>query len=1181
MDQPSEPGAHPVEGQAPTRAGQPGHDYSRIAQDLQIRRVQVDAVARLLDEGYTVPFIVRFRKDRTQGLDDAAVRQIARRLSTIRAFQERKKNLLANLSQQGRLVPELESAIAEAETPKRLDDLTLPFRQRRRSPSHAAREKGLGPLAEAIWLADPALTDLDAILEHWADPELKLDAEARAAQVKTVREGVVHILSEVVADTADIRSILRDLLWGGGRLTSTKQATLAEGQGLEHREFFAYAETLRQFPAHKVQALFRAEKANAVQVKFEWDHQTAGRVVWDFFPLPEPDKRPIPSYQGGDQGLAPLRSPEAVPEAAPVAEISAPVEAPAEVVESAPAEPTAVVAESATSEQVVVAAAQAVPAPIPPAPIRAHGSVLPPFPIQPVPPRGPRPDLIEQHPFCALLTDVVTDALNRLLIPALEREARRELGQRAEELAAQAFGRNLFNRLMTPPFLGKRVLGIDPGFRAGCRLAVIDERGRPLEYATIHPHAPHDQVAEARLKIEELVRRFEVDLIAIGNNNASRPTEVLLSDLLATFGRRRRGEPEPELVVVSTPEPAAEVVATSEVVSAEEAAPQEAVAAVETVAVEAAPEVAVTAPVEGEAPVAELNPEDVPLVFPPLSERPVVEKPQVAPAVNLPPPPPPVDFSGLSEPKESLSFCVVAEAGAGASEPDEDLRGVDAGLRAAVSIARRLQDPLTELVRIEPQHLVTGAYPFDTNSRVLRDILNEVVESAIGAAGGEINHVNPLLLVRTSGFNAVLARELIARKGGLPGQRYSSREQLREVPGIDALRFELSAGFLKVDGGSEPLDGTWIHPESYPVARRILTAAAIDPSELANPEVRETLATRLSQLDLVALHDSLRQASQLGELAGPLPSPASLNDMVSLLARPGRDPRLDHEPPVLRQSVLTIDKLVPGMELRGNVLNVVEFGTFVDIGMREAGLVHISQLANRFVRNPFEFISVGDAVRVWVLTVDRERSRVSLTMIAPGTERARGEQGPGGRGERGEPGQPRGPRPPRREGGAPRGDGAPRPDGPPRGPARRPEGARPGGGPGRDDRPPARRPDDRAPRRPGTGEGSRFGDKAAPGALPPRGKTRKEMDTPRGRRDGPRPGGGAPTQPAGGAPADAPVASTGNTAPRKPQKSEPSKPKISEEALAGRNPLGSFAELAAFLAAQGPGGEKPPTDPAS
>ena len=528
MDQPSEPGAHPVEGQAPTRAGQPGHDYSRIAQDLQIRRVQVDAVARLLDEGYTVPFIVRFRKDRTQGLDDAAVRQIARRLSTIRAFQERKKNLLANLSQQGRLVPELESAIAEAETPKRLDDLTLPFRQRRRSPSHAAREKGLGPLAEAIWLADPALTDLDAILEHWADPELKLDAEARAAQVKTVREGVVHILSEVVADTADIRSILRDLLWGGGRLTSTKQATLAEGQGLEHREFFAYAETLRQFPAHKVQALFRAEKANAVQVKFEWDHQTAGRVVWDFFPLPEPDKRPIPSYQGGDQGLAPLRSPEAVPEAAPVAEISAPVEAPAEVVESAPAEAAVVVAESATSEQVVVAAAQAVPAPIPPAPIRAHGSVLPPFPIQPVPPRGPRPDLIEQHPFCALLTDVVTDALNRLLIPALEREARRELGQRAEELAAQAFGRNLFNRLMTPPFLGKRVLGIDPGFRAGCRLAVIDERGRPLEYATIHPHAPHDQVAEARLKIEELVRRFEVDLIAIGNNNASRPTEVLL-----------------------------------------------------------------------------------------------------------------------------------------------------------------------------------------------------------------------------------------------------------------------------------------------------------------------------------------------------------------------------------------------------------------------------------------------------------------------------------------------------------------------------------------------------------------------------------------------------------------------------------------------------------------------------
>lgn len=1152
MDQPSEPVAAPAEGQAPTRAGQPGNEFSRIAQDLQIKRVQVDAVARMLDEGATVPFIARFRKDRTMGLDEPAVRQIARRVASIRAFHERKKGLLTSLSQQGKLTPALESAIQQAETPKRLDDLTLPFRQRRRSPAHAAREKGLGPIAEAIWLADPALTNLDAILEHWADPELKLDAEARATALKAVRDGVIHILAEVVADTADIRSILRDILWNGGRVTTARNPSLAEGQGNEFKEYFSHSELLRQFPIHKVQSLFRAEKSNAITVKIEWDHETAARVVRDFFPLHEPDQRPAPSYQGGDQGLAPPKpvaeatTPpvEATAEAQATQPVAQEIEAPAAEIPPTPVTETA--AAEPAAESVQPSKAPATPAPVPPAPIRERGSVLPPFAIQPVPPRGPRPDLLEQHPHSAFLGEVAVDALNRLLIPALEREARRDLGQRAEELAASAMGRNLFNRLMAPPFPGKRIMGIDPGFRAGCRIAVIDERGRPLEYATVQPHAPHDKAAEAKLKIEELVRKFEVDLIAIGNSNACRPTEVLLSEVLAMFGRRRRGEPEPvppAPTPIETP-PAAEASAVPET-----PAPETPVIA------EAA---ATDATGLAETPVPVASPEDAPVVFPPPSERVIepVTVPEAPPQAHLPPPPPPIDLSGLPEPKEALAFCVVSEAGI--PEPEEELRGVDAGLRLAVSIARRLQDPLTELSRIEPQQLASGSYAFDTNSRVLREILADTVESAVGAAGADLNHVNPNILGRISGLNPLLAREVIARKGGLPGQRFSSREQLREVPGIDQCKFELAAGFLKVEGGGEPLDGTWIHPENYPVARRVLTAAAVEPADLAKPEARESVASKLSQLDQAALHDSLRQAAHSGEFTGTLPSPASLADLVAMLAQPGRDPRLDHDAPVLRQTVLTLDHLTPGMELRGTVLNVVEFGCFIDIGMREAGLVHISQLANRFVRNPFEYIAVGDLVRVWVLSVDRERSRVSLTMIAPGSERPRGERQPGEQ-------QGRGPRAPRGEG-APRGERGPRPDEPPRGPRR--EGGR---GPGPSDRP---RGDDRRPRRPDDRRGpgdSRVGDKPK-SMLPPRGKTRKEMDAPRGRRDGKKPTEAVTATDA--------ATTTPTPAQRKPQRSEPAKPQISEGALAGRNPLGSFAELAAFLTVKSQPGDQPPPPPA-
>ena len=575
-----------------------------------------------------------------------------------------------------------------------------------------------------------------------------------------------------------------------------------------------------------------------------------------------------------------------------------------------------------------------------------------------------------------MLREVTRDALTRLLVPTLEREIRRELKIRAEDHAVEVFARNLRSKLLAAPLRGKRVLAIDPGFRTGCKLAVLDEIGNLLEDGVIFPHTGNKR-DEAKAKVEEQVRKHQVQVIAIGNGTACRETEELVSELLADLDARCRGE--------SPPPPA----------------PPVAVAA----PTETPPAAAVETPPPSEAVAVESLPpsETVPTEIPPQPLETAVAPP---PAEPPSPPPPP-----LPEALPDLAYIIVNEAGAsvysaspiGKEEFPESRRQ---DMRGTISIGRRLQDPLSELVKIDPQHVGVGLYQHDVPTKELRHSLDAVVESCVNQVGVDLNTASVPLLRHVSGLNQLVARDLVEyRKTHGP---FRSRRQLLEINGIGEQRFIQAAGFLKISDSDDPLDGTWIHPESYGVAEEILKDSGYTPEGLRD---RERLAELREKLKAVSPEEVAKR------LHAGVPT---VKDILDALARPGRDPREELPPPVFKKSILKIEDLQPSMELKGTVLNVVDFGAFIDIGLKESGLVHISQMANRYVRNPYEVVSVGDVVPVWVLSVDKERNRVSLTLIAPGTHRKPPEKKAEPRERRDERGErpERGPRPERREGGA-------------------------------------------------------------------------------------------------------------------------------------------------------------------
>jgi uncharacterized protein len=1141
--------------------GEHGHlDLSRIAQDLQIRKVQVESVVQLLDEGNTIPFITRYRKERTGGLNEEVLRIIQERVGLLRQLAERKQTILKSIENQGKLTDELRAAILAADNPKRLEDLYLPYKPKKRTLATTAREKGLEPLALAVWNRDPAVNDLNAVLPTLVNPEKELNTP------DDVLAGVQHILAELVAETADVRAVVRNVLWDTGKLCTTKSEKLAEGQGLDYKDYFQFTEPIRHIPPHRILAINRGEKENALSAKLEWDAETGHRAALERLPLSLEAPRPTEAATVTPAAL-PAEAPPAAPSETPAAPSIEPP--PAATTAEASLAPVAVVEPAATPAPSADGSAagpptaspspEPAPAPAPPAPHegperhghghhghRGHGHGHGHHHGPHVSQRelaARRMEALAAHPHGEFIKKITADALARLLVPSLEREIRRELTHLAEGHAVSVFARNLRSKLLAAPLRGRRVLAIDPAFRTGCKLAALDEVGTPLEDAVIFPHPPQNKKAEARHKLEEFVRKHQINVIAIGNGTACRETEELVSDLIATLDARRSGKLPPEPPVLASP-------AAPPAVAEAPAPPAPAASEPAPVPAQAAPtEIAAAAPVPEPvaaqadslalppAPVAEGTPQ--PDVAP--APAPVAEGTSATPApAPTPPPAPPQpaplpSLAGLPDALPELAYVIVNEAGASVYSASpvgrEEFPNFDATLRGTISIGRRLQDPLSELVKIDPQHVGVGLYQHDVSPKQLKESLEGVIESCVNTVGVDLNTASVPLLRHVSGLNQLVARDLIEyRKANGP---FRSRDQLKQVPGIGEVRWVQAAGFLKIIGGDNPFDRTWIHPESYGLAQQVLADLGFGPDSLGDIQKVEELRGKLKGLSPEEV------ATRLG--AG-LPT---VRDILDALARPGRDPREDLPPPIFKKGILKLEDLQPAMELKGTVLNVVDFGAFIDIGLKDSGLVHISQMANRYVKSPYDVVAVGDVVNVWVLSVDKERRRVSLTMIQPGTERKPPERKPAPPRERRE-GPPQG----QRREGPPAGQ---RREGPP--PGQRREGPPQGGQ--RREGPPHR------------GGGRR---------LPPRGQTAQGAPQHAGQhggRGGHQPA--APQQQSGEAAAPTEQAAEGASKPaaarpqqgppRKPRR-QPPKPNLSQAALAGATPLGTFAELAAFWEAK-------------
>jgi uncharacterized protein len=888
-------------------------DLSRIAQDLQIRKIHVEAVVQLLDEGNTVPFITRYRKERTGGLTEEAVRRIRHRVGQLRHLADRKQTIVRSIDAQGKLTDDLRQGILTAESPKRLEDLYLPYKPKKRTPAAEAREKGLEPLALAVWTRDPAVGNLAEILPGMVNPEKQLNT------VEEVLQGVGHILAEIIAETANLRGAIRHVLWDSGRLTSAKSDALPEGKGLEYKDYFQFTEPVRHVPPHRVLAMNRGEKENALKVKLEFDTEAVRRVA----------------------------------------------------------------------EEV----------------LRNEGSIS-----------------LADHPHLELLRPIIEDALNRILLPNLEREVRRELTERAQDHAIVVFAKNLQSLLLQPPLRSKRVLAIDPGFRTGCRVAALDENGKPLEDAVIFPHQPQKKLAEGKAKLEEMIRRHQTPVIAIGNGTACRETEELVAALIQELDARRRGELPPPLPPTETPAapPAVPAAETPPAAPAPEE-PGLALAGMSADHVEpSTTSPAVIADLLATAPM--LTPAaEVPVPMAAPEPPPPLPGPETA---APPPPPPPPPQLPLPDAPEDLAYVIVNEAGASdySASPiaKEEFPNLDANLRGTISIGRRLQDPLSELVKIDPQHVGVGLYQHDVHPKHLKESLEEVIESCVNHVGVDLNTAGVALLRHVSGLNQLVARDLIEHR-----QRhgpFANREQMKQVPSVNEARFTQAAGFLKVDGDN-PFEVTWIHPDVYPAARQLLGELGFEPDVLREVGPGHPIHERLRSV-------APAEAAQRLNIGEP-----TVRDILDAFAQPGYDPRDELPPPIFKRGLLRLEDMTPGMELKGTVLNVVDFGAFVDVGLKDSGLVHISQMANRYIKSPHEVVAVGDVVKVWVLSVDADRRRVSLTMIAPGTERRAPERqpqrAPRGDGPRHGPPQgeqQRGGRPPRRgrrPGPAPSGQPAP------------------------------------------------------------------------------------------------------------------------------------------------------------
>ncbi len=718
-----------------------------ISNELQVKSTQVENAIKLIDEGNTIPFIARYRKEVTGGLSDEQLRILGERLTYLRNLEQRKQEIIKSIEEQGKLTDEIVKQTEIATTLAEVEDIYRPYKQKKKTRATVAKAKGLEPLAEII-KEQKETKDIYEIAKEYVNIE-NLSEEDKKNKDKVVENeeaaiaGALDIIAEEISDNAEFRKKIKKICYREG-LISTKAAK--EDEKSNYEMYYDYSEVVSRIPSHRILAINRGEKEEFLKVKIDKNEEKILQTI----------------------------------------------------------------------EREVI--------------------------------KG-------QTQFTQMLKNTILDSFKRLIEPSIDREIRSDLTEKAEEKAIKVFGQNAKQLLLGAPIKGKTVMGFDPAYRTGCKIAVIDETGKVLDIATVYPTAPQNDVEGAKKELLKLIERDNVNMIAIGNGTASRESEAFVADM-------------------------------------------------------------------------------------------------------------------IKEAKHEVNYVIVSEAGASVYSASklatEEYPDINVSIRGAISIARRLQDPLAELVKIDPKAIGVGQYQHDVNQKRLAESLTGVVEDAVNKVGVDVNTATPSLLSYVSGINSSIAKNIVKYRD--ENGKLKTRKELLKVPKLGKVAFEQCAGFLRIVDGTNPLEITAVHPESYEAAEKLLESVGFEKEDLRNKDKVIDLREKLKSVDIAKESKDL----DIGEL--------TLKDIVDELSKPGRDPRDEMPKPILRQDVLKFEDLKEGMILPGTVRNVIDFGAFVDIGVKYDGLVHISEMSDKYIKNPSELVSVGDIVKVKVIKIDMERHKVGLSM---------------------------------------------------------------------------------------------------------------------------------------------------------------------------------------------------------
>ena len=720
---------------------------NKISQELNVKPTQVENAVKLIDEGNTIPFIARYRKEATGGLSDEILRDLGERLNYLRNLETRKGEVINSINEQGKLTDELTIAIASAETLAEVEDLYRPFKQKKKTRATVAKSKGLEPLAEII-IAQEDKTPIEEIAAEYINidslsEEEKTNKDKVVATAEDAIQGALDIIAENISDNAKYRKYIKKVCYHEGSIV-TKAANTEEKSNYEM--YYDFTELVCKLPSHRILAINRGEKEDFLKVY-----------------ISKPEEKILYYIQR---------------------------------------------------------------------------------------------DIIKgKTQFTEMLEATILDAFKRLIEPSVEREIRSDLTEKAEEKAIKVFGQNAKQLLLGAPIKGKTVMGFDPAYRTGCKIAVIDETGKVLDTSTVYPTAPQNDVEGAKKTLLNLIEKDHVDMIAIGNGTASRESEMFVSDM-------------------------------------------------------------------------------------------------------------------IKEVKHEICYVIVSEAGASVYSASklatEEYPDINVSIRGAISIARRLQDPLAELVKIDPKAIGVGQYQHDVNQKNLSESLTGVVEDSVNKVGVDVNTATPSLLAYVSGINNTIAKNIVKYRD--ENGKLKERKELLKVPKLGKVAFEQCAGFIRIPDGINPLENTAVHPESYKPTEKLLELLGFKVADLKDKDNLISLREKLKSVNVAEIAEKL----EIGEM--------TLTDIIDELSKPGRDPREDMPKPVLRSDVLKFEDLKEGMILTGTVRNVIDFGAFVDIGVKYDGLVHISEMSDSYIKNPSDLVSVGDIVKVKVIKIDQERKKVGLSM---------------------------------------------------------------------------------------------------------------------------------------------------------------------------------------------------------